>query len=398
MEQHFLDALYLIGCAVRGKRAVLREDMNFDLILHECYGQSCDLWAIDALLNAKNAEILDNTTQLRTFLLKTCAKETLRRVSVDKMLRNMEENGFKPILIKGDVLADLYPNPILRKSVDTDLFFQSGSERDAAGEFLVKTGGVGENLSGEGKHSAVKYPGAGRIELHKSLYDEDFHKLHLKGDDIIKEPLCRMKNKRGCDITTLGKTDSLKYVFCHMMGHFLFSRCDIRQMCDILMYVKTYRDEADKEELLSFLKKTGYYESFATVMGVGVEFLGFDKRELFDLKYSKKTVELFLTDCFNGCTKGVWGKTSQPRGVGLFSYEFTGKKFSRGKSPARAIKRVLMPGTKLLGSLYPYCEKRSFLIPAAWVNNITDVAKGLWDNRNKLKSRESLLKRMGVLK
>lgn len=387
MEQYYLDALYLVGCAIQNKKAVLRSDMDVGRIVHECHGQSCELLALSAIASAENNDMVENLPDMQTYLVKRRVKETVRSLNVNKMLGELEAAGYKPVVIKGAVLADLYPDSMLRESVDTDLFFENEADCDRAVSYLLAHGAAVKELNAAGKHSSVKYPGVGTVELHRRLYDD------IGNEQMIFRPLERVSLRGGRSVLTLGKTDTLKFVFCHMLHHFLFSRCDLKQICDILLYMRKYRAEIDAVELRRFLEKIGFWRAFATVVGAGIEYLGFESGELLPVEYSPETVELFLADCFNGCTKGVWGEKAQPRGTGIFSVRFNGR---RGGVIKYAFGR-LFPERRLLERLYPYCEKNPLLLPAAWANNAYDLAKGVISSRGKYDERELLLKKMGIV-
>ncbi len=393
MEQYYIDALYLVGCAIHNKKAILRPDMDIARVIRECYGQSCELLALSAIVSAEGSDAVENLSDMKTYLIKRRVKETVRSLNVNKLLGDLEAAGHRPVVIKGAVLADLYPDPALRESVDTDLFFVHTEDCDAAEAYLLEHGGTVKGLKDTEKHSAVEYAGVGMVELHRNLYDEDFRKLCLKNEEIICQPLERIVLRGGQPVETLGKTDALKYIFCHMIQHFLFSRCDLKQICDILLYTRRNRDEIDAGELRRFLEKTGCLRAFDTVVGAGIEYLGFKAEELLPVEYSPETVELFLADCFNGCTKGVWGEKAIPRGTGVFSSELYGE---RGGIIKR-IARGFFPKKRMLVDLYPYCEKNPLLLPAAWANNIFDLAKGVMANRGKYGDREPLLKRMDLI-
>lgn len=399
MEQYFKDVLYLTGCAVHGTRAVLREDMDIDRILLEAHGQSCLFWVLSAMLDAENSNDFSVLSHYKGTLDQKYEWEKGKKKKIYKFIHDLEAAGLKPVIVKGETLCRLYPDPMLRESVDTDIFFQSREECDEAEKMLIKAGGTMKDTDERNiKHSAAMLPGAGRLEFHRHLFVKDFYELHLKSEDFFQEPLERI-TVNGTELTTLGKTDLLKFVFCHMMHHFLFGRCDIRQVTDILMYVQTFRDSIDKEEFYRFLDSTGYIQMFHTLEGVGIEYMGFDKDKLFEARYSKDAAELFLIDCFNGCTKGIWTKhQTTARGLGVFEMRLRREKFSFSpKALALRTAAVLFPNKGLLYDQFPYCKNHAFLIPAAWCNNIFVLIRGMIRTRKKFRQRQAMLKKLGIL-
>lgn len=399
MEQYFKDLLYLIGCAIHSRCAVLRKDMDIDRILLEAHGQSCLFWALSAMLSAENSADFPVLLHYKDTLDQKYNWEKGKKKIVYRFIRDMEAAGLKPVIIKGETLCRLYPDPLLRESVDTDIFFTNKEECKAAEQLLIQAGGTMKDYDArEIKHSAAMLPGAGRFEFHHHLFSKDFYELHLKKEDFSKEPLERI-TVNGTELTTLGKTDLFKFVLCHMIHHFLFGRCDLRQVCDILMYVQTFRDSMDKAELFRFLNSTGYTQLFYTLEGIGIEYLGFDKEKLFKAQYSKKTAELFLIDCFNGCTKGLWTKhNTTARGFGIFEMWLRREKFSFSpKALAKRTAEVLFPDKGLLYEQFPYCERYHVLIPAAWCNNIFVLIRGILQTRKKFRQRKKMLEQLGIL-
>lgn len=398
MDRYFLDMLYLVSCAVHDKQAVLRKDMNFAKIIMEADGQDCRMWVISAALSAKNSDIFPDNDKYKALLIQYSAKEAIRRINAAKVIQGFSDDGLSPVIIKGETLAMLYPNPVLRESVDTDIFFAEKEQCDFAFDKLLKTGSNCPYPDRIKKHAVISHPTAGRLELHYDLYDHDFHKLHLNSEKIIQEPFEPVLIKNNFKMTTLGKTDSLKFILCHMINHFLFSRCDIKQMVDICIYIRTYKDDINWNEFKRFLNNTGYTDIFNTIIGIGTEYLGFYKTDFIDTQYSKTNVELLLEDCLSGCTRGVWSSSSLSRGCGIISGKLNNEGFF--KSSVKFFKRtlnVIFPKAHFLFKTFPYCKKNKLLLPVAWIHNIASLVSGIFKTRNIFKRRKRVLVNLGFI-
>ncbi len=400
MNDYYSDILYLSSCFIHSNRAHLRPDMDFEKIYNEARAQSVDLWVMSAICGADNASICPFLSQFNSSLVSEAAKNALRRTHVKKLITDLSAAGLSPIVIKGETISRLYPNPLLRRSVDTDLFFESLPQCEKARDILTSRGAVLMHPDAVDKHFCMSVPGADRVELHHTLLTEEFHSSILRGLPPVSEPLEQVSSKDGFSMTTLGKTDYLIFLTAHFLGHFLFSRCDIRQICDILLYVSNFKDEIDSDLFFRFLDHTNRRTFFGVVQGVGIEYLGFDKADLFDIPYNMENVSLFLDDCFSGGVKGIWSKSDAPvRGLGV-----SGNKIRYGRSHSAYIKatlkgisRALFPSKSFLAELFPYYQKHSVLLPVAWFNNIAALVSGVVSAQRLSRRRARLLRRLGFI-
>lgn len=407
MEQRYMDAVTLIRAAVWERPVELRPGLDWRAALRECHGQSCELLALSALLRAEG-EAAREAAGLRRYFLARTAEEARRRAALEKLLAGLQEIGCRPTLLKGETLARLYPSPILRESADTDLYFADPAQLQTALAFLTAQGGqadrVRDRREEEGKHRGVLCPGAGRVELHRSLYDREFQQLQLRDETALREPLEELTLAGGLRVQTLGRTDAVKYVFCHMVSHFLFGRCDLRQLCDILLLVHHTRERLNLPELRRFLTETGLLPLFSSVMGVGVEYLGFPPEELCLAEYRPELARGLAEDCFLGGTQGVWNRTGRPRGVGAVGGRILDEKRREKPGPLRRsgrflarAGRVFFPGRAQLKHLFPECQSRPILLPTAWARNAGQIIQGAAAAKARFRRRAALLQSLGLL-
>lgn len=392
MERYFQDMLYLSGCAVHNRRAVLSEKMDFERIIKESYGQSVLLWVLSAIVTAENPELCPQVDEYRKILFIETSKNAVRRNGVRKLIEHLEGAGLNPVVIKGETLALLYPQPLLRMSVDTDLFFSAEEQCIAA--YKLVTGEKEIRRKENGKDYCVKCKDAGRVELHFRLIGEELEQIGIGEEDLIKDSLKRIKTSNDFSLTAFSEINALEYIFCHLISHFLFARCDLKQIIDFNMYISENKAFISSEELYNFLERIGKKTFFDTLQGVGIEYLGFSADKLFVTKYSKESVKMLTEDCLNGGTIGVWGKKSTPRGSGLASSEI--KNLSLG-TIAGEIAKTLMPKKSLLFEQFAYCADRNLMLPVAWANNIYDVCIGALRSKRKLARRKALLVQMNLI-
>ncbi len=400
MNDYYSDILYLSSCFIHSNRAHLRPDMDFEKIYNEARAQSVDLWVMSAVCGADNASVCPFLSQFNSVLVSEAAKNALRRTHVKKLITDLSAAGLSPIVVKGETISRLYPNPLLRRSVDTDLFFESFPQCEKARDILTARGAVLLHPDIADKHFSMIVPGAGKVELHHMLMKEEFHSTILRGFPPVSEPLEEVSSYDGFNMTTLGKTDCLIFLTAHFLEHFLFGRCDIRQISDILMYVSRFRDEIDSDLFFRFLDHTNRRTFFGVVQGVGIESLGFDKTDLFDIPYSAENVFLFLADCFSGCVKGIWSKSDAPvrgRGVAENKILYNGNSSFYVKATLKGVSHALFPPKSFLAELFPYYQKHPFLLPVAWFNNIGALVSGVVAAQRLSRRRARLLRRLGFI-
>lgn len=395
--------LYLTACTVQNTPAVLRADMDFARILHESEGQSVSLFVLSALTTAENSELCPDLAACRTRLVRESAKKALARRGSRAMVQSFADAGFEPILIKGESLAMLYPNPLLRTSVDTDLYFPDHAHCIAARDAVLAAGGVlVHDLDSDGKHYHMEYPGAGCVELHISLLTDRYEAsvLGIEPHELITEPFRELTTPDGFCFRTLGVTDALKYNFCHMISHFLFNRCDMRHFADIASYVRAYKDQIDRDSLCAFLDKIGKHKLFDTVLGAAVRYLGFAAADLLPFSCTDEATALLVADCLDGCLPGVWRKSPLTRGRGVVSAELCStSRMGYVKRLVQALfRQVLFPKKTFLRSMFPYYAEKSYLLPVAWLHNIGSMITGAIRAHRRHKKRGKLMNLLEITK
>ena len=227
----------------------------------------------------------------------------------------MRQNGLTPLIVKGIVCRDLYPNPDLRTSNDEDLYIP----RDQFGkmdEFLQAEGFMREELIKDKVYQEVPYqnPRNGLyFELHMDLFPQEsgayghFNQLFEDAFDT-----CMETDIQGSKVLTLNPKQHFLYLVCHSLKHFLHSGFGVRQACDLLYFAKKYHDQLDFHEIRNIMKEY-HMDSFAmNVLDIGVCYLGFTWEELGLSKPSDVEIDCtaLLDDMLDG---GIFGQNDMNR-------------------------------------------------------------------------------------
>lgn len=284
------------------------------------------------------------------------------------------EAGLHPLVVKGLICRELYPEPDYRSSGDEDVLISS-DEFGACSDIFLKNGmefadpDTDPRTAGEVPY--YRKNGVLHIELHKELFSSE---SAAYGDlNRLFEQVCERQIQtevRNTSVYTMCHTDHLLYLILHAFKHFLHSGFGIRQVCDIVMYASAYGSEIDWEEVLDACADIHADYFAAAVFDIGERELDFDRKaagmsaDWDDLKADGTDL---LEDLLAG---GVFGDSSMSR---KHSSNITLQAVSEDRKGHRA-------GTSILSSLFPdrnymerrytYLKKYPFLLPAAWIARI----------------------------
>lgn len=170
-----------------------------------------------------------------------------------------EGHGLHPVLLKGQGLAQMYPQPELRQCGDIDLYFQP-DEYEKAKEFIVSIEDRFEKRHKEDyKHYESQYKGI-TVEIHRRVVkipNPFANKRFLEYTDESMKHLLKYEIA-GCMINIFGALYNITYVFIHMWNHFEGFGVSLRQLCDVVMIRRYFQDNVSDEEIQSVLSKMSF--------------------------------------------------------------------------------------------------------------------------------------------
>lgn len=243
-------------------------------------------------------------------------KETMRYIGLLNQIKNENEslndelssfvemseaNHFIYLIVKGQTIAQLYPNPSLRASGDIDIllkddFLQSKKKLEKMMAIKLPDKMIEKEVS--------FYHGNKRYDVHSSIVDFCCAKHNeLWGKEMAKVWEQNFIVMIGdCRVRTLPPTLNAIYVFLHLFYHFIREGVALRQFCDWAMTLHSYRDRIDRNHLSNFLQKLDMikaYRAFGTIL---VCELGLPREEfpiVLDVN-DMKWVEPIKNDIFKG--------------------------------------------------------------------------------------------------
>lgn len=179
-------------------------------------------------------------------------------------------------VVKGQVVASCYPQPLLRQSGDIDLF--CSAEHYKSVRNLLQTNGIYTHYDASEKH--VDFSRHGFLyELHWTLNNFSRKKWQEYFDRILQEDKAMKVNVGGTEIPTLSPTINALYIFIHLFHHLIHSGVGLRQLCDWMMWLHRYRSEIDRNELQRHLNALCLERPYRVLGAILVEKLGLPEEE-----------------------------------------------------------------------------------------------------------------------
>jgi len=223
-------------------------------------------------------------------------------------------------------------------------------------------------------------PVGGLLEVHVALNGELFERLAFNDMVTYDEPYETVTIGKNT-IHTLGINDNLIYLTAHYIRHFVNGGSSIRQMMDLLLYMKKYEDKIDFARYNKLLKELKYDKLIDAVKSIGTKYFGMDFKV-----GSKELVSVLLEDC-EKC--GLFGSSSD-HSTNVNNSFFASRQVVSSlklkmlfwfKSEHTLLSRLFPNQKTLIKMGYKYA-KNKFLIPFAWIHKLFDYVFG----RNKVRN------------
>ena len=169
--------------------------------------------------------------------------QTQRTSAFLQLLPALISAGLTPLVVKGIVCRELYPNPDYRLSGDEDVLIPE-TQFALCHETMLSQGMVLSDAAQDLKAFEVSYRQQGsklHIELHKQLFSPeadayaDFNHFFA---GVHERSITH--NLQGVAVPAMNHTDHLFYLISHAIKHFLHGGFGIRQVCDICLYANAF--------------------------------------------------------------------------------------------------------------------------------------------------------------
>ena len=160
----------------------------------------------------------------------------LQAVKTERFLslyRFLIDKGLTPLVMKGLICRDMYPNPDFRFSADEDLLampVHMETYHKAFLEYGLKTESSVDSAASEQEISYKSEDGVLFLEVHSHAFPQDsaaYGEYSFFFEDIFDRAVTEVHS--GVEIKTMAPSDHLLYLICHLLKHFYHGGCGIRQ-------------------------------------------------------------------------------------------------------------------------------------------------------------------------
>jgi len=270
MTQSFEIMLRMFGCGALGTeyRCEKNNDIDADAVISLANSQG--VWTVIYPVLSKICDV----SSYRFRFLESVANYVRRNEFTLNIIKKISDAGIDVCLLKGASSSMLYKNPDYRISGDTDVLINPSDEKKVK-DILLTCGYTLYKRTKNDHHLKAKHPVGGLLEVHLNLYSYVTEKILFNGkieynEEYIETEIYQKKVK------VLGINDNLNYLTAHYIKHFITGGASIRQMMDLLLYMKKYEDKIDFEKYDSLMRELRYDKLIKAVKGVGVEYFGME--------------------------------------------------------------------------------------------------------------------------
>lgn len=204
--------------------------------------------------------------------------QQLRMIYGIKTIFNLfSSNGIPVISLKGLALKELYPQPELREMCDLDVLIEEKNMEKSI-ELLKTQGYYPKSLHLENPdymHIEMIKPYSITVELHRTLWP--LHNFRKRDNQFWYNHI--WENKRTIEVegircNALPLEDELVNMVIHLSKHIMNYGSNLRQFCDIVLFVKAYWTRLDLEYVDQTIKSMELFTFYQYLFTTCHLFLG----------------------------------------------------------------------------------------------------------------------------
>ncbi|HBR32069.1 MAG TPA: hypothetical protein DD733_08290 [Clostridiales bacterium] len=269
----------------------------------------------------------------------------MQYIELSNILSKTDEFSINCIPLKGSVLKYLYPSPEMRTMADIDFLYDGRKTSDIL--LIMYALGYTANPDSPNHHTFYKEP-VMNVEFHENLFkkDNDFTEFFNPG--------WRYSKQTGKDKPLRELTDEGFYIYlvAHTAQHFHNGGAGIRNVMDVWVYLKKYKDTLDWKYIDLEFRRAGIY-NFAENL-----------KDLADIWFGSSKASPLLDEFGDYIIRsGTYGTRANQINNTLC------KEGRLSTNKLRVIFRTIFPPYEIIKSKYPNAGKYPFLLPIYWIKN-----------------------------
>ena len=309
-----------------------------------------------------------------------------------KIIDALQNANISFIILKGIILAELYPNPEYRYSADADIHIDT-NDLEAVQKIMTDMG-YEHKFSNTIRYDYSYLLNGVHIEIHTRMF-EDFYDKHgkvLREYELDSMSHTKKHNILGKEILSLQPNEFLIHNICHMTKHFVDSGINLRHLMDISIYVNSYIEQLDVGYIMTFFKKMKMTQFVEYTFCVCSQYLGMTEINAIERnRIDKLVLDEFLSDFLEHTSES---HTDISKTSTFLAYYNDDKSIVKGR---------LIPSRDILSAKYKYAKKHKWLLPIAWVHRMLDHFGRLIKTSVDIKAvkgsrrRIDLLRKLGLL-
>ena len=324
----------------------------------------------------------------RWLALQEASLQAQRTDAFLKVYQALSEVGFQPLVIKGLLCRETFPEPDARISSDEDLYVPS----DRYPQFhtaLLELGFSCEEPDYHNAHEARYDRGSIMLEGHWELFPQDHSALNAL--NALQDGFWQrssVQNVCGVPMRVLDPTDHMTFLLLHAFKHFINSGVGVRQICDVAQWSKAYEIDWNRVREAMRLARAEFFA--AAVFDAGEKHFGM--RRPSDWPQADSTA--LLEDALGG---GVYGSSTMSRkhsGSMTLAAAENAEKASR----LRSLLLTLFPNRSVMAENCPWVRKSVLLMPAAWTVRIVRYLRSRGEDNSAAESLKIGAERLELLR
>lgn len=192
-----------------------------------------------------------------------------------EFMRKANEENVSFVVFKGPVIANLYKDPALRISSDTDIYVEIENQLDVLNFLERHDYRLDPNRSNSQVPVYENTKNGHRVEVHYSLWEEHFGpRIKLIEEMNITNPEHFIQIPVGDTfVTTFGHQEHLLYQMFHFIKHLMVEGNEFRTLVDLCFFINRYGSEINFDLFWKQMDTLGFTKACETILSAAVRYL-----------------------------------------------------------------------------------------------------------------------------